>query len=409
MAPSQRTLAWRLGPLGILLALWVSVFLTSGSVRAGPNGNGLGGDFAIFLSGSQVLRDGGNPYDPVVLFHAERRLLTRQGIAAPEAQSFIRVGNPPLLFWLIQPMTRIPFAVAALVWMGCMAILCILGMLALLRTLDWKRRVLPLAVFIAMPQTVLAVYYGNVDAVVFAGVAFALALRKRIPLAAGALVSLTLLKPQVGLPIVGLIVLFSGTRRLRLSAGFLAGVCGLACLSVLATGPHEFLLWARALIGYSQQIGVQPDIASLAGLYVYSIGSGPRAILDSATLIVASALTAWWWFRLRGRNEFSLGITGWLWILWFLATPFAHFHDEILLTAPLLALAGRDGKGLSEWRPLAMLYLLISSLLLFPTARLHTDLQSLALLPILALAFLCAWNESASRTTGAEPVLLGKV
>lgn len=58
--------------------------------------------------------------------------------------------------------------------------------------------------------------------------------------------------------------------------------------------------------------------------------------------------------------------TGWLWFAWFLATPYAHINDVIMLTPPVLALLGTNAQRVT-WAPAAaVLYLLFVGILTLP-------------------------------------------
>jgi hypothetical protein len=388
-------------PFFLGLTLWLAAFATSGSVAEGPNGTRMGGDFAVFMGGATVLRHGGNPYDRVALYRAERDLLRRQHRAVPKLNSFIRVGNPPLLFWALEPLTTWSFVAATWLWIALMYALLALGFLFLLSFLGWTRWALPLAGFLAMPQTVLAAYYGNVDGLLFAALTVGLALLRRFPIAAGCFFAVAWLKPQVGLPVAGLGILFFASRRERAVAGFALASALTLFATGLATGLPSIGWWLSALTGYSRQIAVQPDLASLSGLYVYWSPDTLRVFLELFTIAVAAAATAFWWLRRSRGAAVPPDSVAWLFVLWYLATPFAHFHDQVVLALPILTLLGTDARALTARVPVTVLYLMLLSLLLFPTSRFHTDLQSLALLPIAGFALWMALRDP-SRDHGSE-------
>jgi Glycosyltransferase family 87 len=387
-----RHYVYALGPLVAILTLWMIAFLASGTVQAGPSGTKMGGDFAIFLGGAQTLRSGGDPYDRGQLFQSERGLLLRQHVEVPKAQDFIRVGNPPVIFWLLQPLLDAPFRIAAWIWIAALYMLSFGAFLVLLGYLGWRRWAVPVAFFLAMPQTVFAAYYGNLDAIVFAGLVIAIACLPRRPFIGGFVLTVALLKPQVALPIAGLLILFASRSRPRTLAGMSAGTICLVLSSAVVAGFGSVAAWAGSLLGYSRDLSVQPDIASLSGLYVYSMPSVSRLLLQ--TLLVLSGLgLTWWWWRERRSDVTELKDIAWLWVLWFLISPFAHFHDEVLLAIPVVACLGIDARLVTSRARLLTLYMLALSLLLFPLSRFHTDLQSLALLPVATALFLIARHE----------------
>jgi hypothetical protein len=388
----------------VLVGGWAALFLASGSLQKGPSAKHFGGDFVLFLSGARVVHAGGNPYDQRVLYRAERRLLERDGVRPPAFDPYMRVGNPPLLFWVLEPATSFSFETSVKTWALAMYALLALGFLGCLVRMGWRRRWLPLVLFLAVPQSIYAAYYGNVDGLVFASLSWSAALARRSPVAAGALLTVAWLKPQVALPGAALIMLFLSVRRLRVLVGFVVGsVVGLA-LTVLTTGAASVAWWLMALGSYSNRLGVQPDIASLSGLYVYSASDHIRFVLEGISLLAVALATGFWWWK-RESGEAVLGVA-WLWLAWFLATPFAHFHDEVVLALPLLAILGRDGAWLARWPANVALFVLVLSILLFPTTRAHTDLQSLALLVVLGCALVQLSRErSESGVVAHEPQL----
>jgi hypothetical protein len=342
-----------------------------------------------------------------MLYRAERQLLHRDGMSAPGFDPYMRVGNPPLLFWALQPVAAISFNTSAKLWSLAMYVCLAVGFLSCLATVRWRRRGLPLVVFLALPQTIYAAFYGNVDGLVFLGLGWSAALARRRPIMAGALLTLALLKPQVALPGALLIAVFLSSSRIRVLTGFLATSALGFGLTLLTTGSASLSWWLQALTGYSQRLGVQPDIASLSGLYVYSAPDRVRLAMEGLSILaVAGATVAWWW---KHRTTGSTGVldVAWLWIAWFLATPFAHFHDEVVLALPVLAVLGRDAAWLGRWPATVALYVLLFSILVFPTTRAHTDLQSITLLIVLACALVQLFRQSAAedgKTTRAGAV-----
>lgn len=364
--------------LSLFLLVWLVAFLPA--VRAGPSGRSMAGDFALFLAAARLERAGANPYQSHALYRTEVRALRTQHVAVPPYQPFLRVGNPPLTYAVLQPLTRWPFRRVAVLWVLGLSLLLGATFALWLRHLRW-RLAGPLLLFLALPQTVLAAYYGNLDAFIFASLGFALLLGCRAPVLAGAVLALTWLKPPVGLPFAFLVLLFSVPAWRRGLAGFgAATLLGLA-LTVLVTGPARVGEWIHALLGYSRSEALQPDLASLSGLYVAWARPPWATLLGALILLLALGLTLWY------RHSYDrppLGALTWLWLVWFLAAPFGHFHDETPLALPLAAAFQHDPTARLN---LATLGLLVGSFLLFPAARFGLDLQSL---PLLAAAGLLA-------------------
>jgi hypothetical protein len=387
--PVRGTPAWRvLGPLLVLqIFLWLTLFLGVGIFRAGPNGKSLATDFAVFSGAASAVRHGANPYDNKVLYSYERRLLRGQHLAVTSNVGNVRAGNPPWFYWAIQPLTDLPFQPVALAWIAGLFLFSAVGLLAALRYFRLNRTAVPLAIFLLMPQVVLGACYGNIHGVLLAVLALGLMLGRRRPLAAGAVLGLAWLKPQLGLPLVALVILFHVQRPARVLAGFALSTAAQLALTLIVLGPATLGNWLNGLVSWSHSEGAEPNLASLVGLYAGWASYPVRLLLTSAFLLAASALTARVWWQRRGYVERPFLEVAWLWCIWFLAAPFAHFPDEVLLAIPILALLGRDAARLTNpWEAL-VLYLCFFSLALFPATVLSVNLLSVVVAVIAVILY----------------------
>jgi hypothetical protein len=213
--------------------------------------------------------------------------------------------------------------------------------------------------FFLAPQVQIGLQSANLVQLIFAAMGLSLAVMRRSPILAGALLLAVWLKPQVGLPLAAVIVLFHADAPRRTFAGFLGGSAVEAALSLLTTGPAVFRWWLHSFTGYSSTIAIQGDLASLSGIYYRWSAPGLRFSLEAGTLAIAAVLTAWWWWRTRHRRPPPVVSVAWLWFVWFLATPYAHFYDQLLLTIPVLALLGRNGARLRSPLCAVTLYALL--------------------------------------------------
>lgn len=359
----RRHLYTVLSPLFILLILWVYLFAAEGAFKGGPNGKTFGADWAMFMGAASMMRRGQNPYVHSALYRVEMQLLARQHLPILKHQETVRVGNPPLFFWALEPLAARPFQPVALGSILVLYLLSLAGFIAALYRFGWKRYTLAALCFMLMPQVVLGTFDGNVIGLVFAGIGLSLALAPRYPTLAGALLSVAWLKPPVALPIVLLIAAFHVARPARLVAGFSLITAGLFGLTLLTTGWSSIVNWMAGLVGYSQDMRTQPDVVSLAGLYVRWMPSLGRSALEALSLGLAIAITAVYWYRVRRHAPLDFARDAWLWVMWLLATPYAHFYDEMTLAIPIAALLGRHGCRLNQRLPTLALYLMFFSLL----------------------------------------------
>jgi hypothetical protein len=371
------------GLLGAILAVWLAIMVVTVLSSGGPNGKAFGGDFAMFYSASRLLAQHGNPYDPARLYAAERATLSSQGVAVPDPR-YVGVGNPPLLFWALGPLARLPFRPATSVWIVLMLALSGLGFAATVRALGWRRWALPAAVFLATPQVVLGLYYGTVDGLVFAGLAAGLLLATTRPRLAGVALTLTLLKPPVALPLALIIVLFHAPRRRDLIAGFLGSVAIVGAATAFLTGPASLGWWLETLTGYAGRRNTLGDVAPLGGLYAHWLPAIPRTILELTTVCAACLVTALALRRTRGAPV-RVETVAWLWFVWFLAAPFGHLHDEILLTIPVVALLRANAAHAVEPPKIAATALLAVSVVFVYWTPLHVQLLGLTLVGALLL------------------------
>jgi hypothetical protein len=77
-------------------------------------------------------------------------------------------------------------------------------------------------------------------------------------------------------------------------------------------------------------------------LYAVQVGPALHYALELGVFLIAAACTV---LALRHRDTHRAPpflAFGWVWFVWFLAAPYGHVHDEILLAAPIVGLMGRD-------------------------------------------------------------------
>jgi len=392
-----------LAPLFFLLMLWIWLFYAEGAFRGGPSGKSFGADFAMFVGAAKILEAGGNPYDHAQLYRTEKSFLARQHLPILKDKAIVRVGNPPLFFWALAPLTGLPFQPVSWAWSIFLYLVSAAGFLALLRYLGWRGRAVyfALALFLLAPQVVFGPFYGNGVGLVFAAIAFALVLSERHPTIAGALLTVAWLKPPPALPIVLLLFLFHFRDRKHALLGFSAGTAVLLSWMVGVTGLERVPLWLHGLTGYSQDINISPDIASFSGLYVRVVAHHVRLFAEACSVAVAMILTALAWYRYRDSTQVPFLAVAWLWFLWFLAAPYAHFFDEILLTIPLLVLFGTNGRWVTRREPAWALYCAMASLLLISASPFGIQLLWLPLVGCM----LCLYV--ASRSRDYAPALAG--
>ena len=366
--------AWALCLLYGCLLLWVWIALDVVGTSGGPNGDVFGVDFSHTYAAVKVLSTGHNPYDYVRLSRMQHRLLGADGLSVQPRSPAVLVGTSTFYLWLLRPIAVFPYQTVAAAWMLFNYALLGFAVLALLRFMGWRRRGLPALIILVSPVAALGVFYGNMITVTFAALAGALPLLRRHPFLAGMLLSVTILKLQVALPLAGLVILFHAPRKRWVVAGFLSAFLGRHLFAVVLLGPSYQAWWLESLLNFSRTVQLQPNLASLTGLYAHGASRGTRMAVELASVSLAAAATGVFWWRVRPRPTVPLTQTGWLWFLWIIATPYAHYVDEILLLIPVLALVGRDARAIARPPAVEVLYLLGLSILLFSWTPEHVQL-----------------------------------
>ncbi|MCA1596794.1 MAG: DUF2029 domain-containing protein [Chloroflexi bacterium] len=385
-------------PLALFLVLWVWLFGAEGAVSGGPNGTAFGADFAMFDAASQVLASGHNPYNRDRLYAYEQHMLSLQNVPITRNRPIVRVGNPPLFFWALGPLAALRFQFASLLWSFGLLAISVAACLGALRVAGVRRLFLPTAVCALMPQTVLAAFYGNPAGIVLAGLVGCLLVMNRFPVLAGACLVTAWLKPQVGLPAVLLILLFHVSRPRMTSAGLIVATALGAAVGIMTSGFGVWRAWLSGMLSYSRDVATTPDLASLSGLYVRNVPGAERTILEALLLLAAFALTI---LAAKDRRGAGLPVQrmAWLWFVWFLATPYAHFFDELLLVVPIAALLSPQALGPRSGLSLWIVYLAALSLLVLSWAPGGVQLLSIPVAAVLA----CAWLARSRLTLRLAP------
>jgi hypothetical protein len=317
----------------------------------------LEGDFAVYYIFARVGID-----------HGWRSLYD----AGAMRQEWLSLGSaflypalyPPTLAWFVAPFAALPFAAGYALWNVLLIASLLVTWWLTVPASTWLARIGHLAVAVALPAVAFGLLLGQVVIVVAAAVAISWwLLRHNRPLAAGLVLSLIALKPQLAL-MVPVALLVAGQSRVFVgwAAGSLVmlgaalatiGFGGLQTYAILLAGSSHYLgammvypqLTLPGLLGGGLGAALIQGlvIALTLGLVWRRRGSGlefPFAAGLCASLLIASFLhpqdvavllpAAWLWLRMAPRGaERVLGLTG--------------FVAALALTTPLpllLVLAG---------------------------------------------------------------------
>lgn len=318
-----------------------------------PLGRVVGYDFAVYVSAAHVVTNDGNPYDAHAVWAVEREL---QGLGsrAPDV-TLARVAEPPVLFWALQPLAALPFQRAILIGEMVSLMSVVAGLLLLLQAFGWRRSGLALLAGLVLPPTFQYVYEGNVGVLIFAGLALGLLVARRYPVVAGIALSLAICKPQVALPLAGLVILFHAGSRFRALAGFAVGAAVVLAASAIATGPQSLLWWLRGFVSFGRTLVHQPQVASLSALYVGRVPPHVSLLLTAGLLLLAGVATALTFWHVHDAGPMPVRSLAWLWLLWFLVAPYDHFNDYLFLAPVLLSFLATPERS-DRLRAISLLY-----------------------------------------------------
>lgn len=315
--------------LGALLAhaVWALAAALSG---------GWAVDFLAFDTGARLAaQDGGHLYSPDVQTRVEAGLLGYE--PHPFFPSYFL--NPPFAALLLRPLIGLSLQQATDVFVIASAIALVVAARLLMLHLGDLPRTMRAAVVglsvLSFPGSY-ALLLGQWGALLLLAAATALWLidRGRL-LAAGALVSLLLIKPQLMWMLV--IVLVIGQQwRILAGMGLGALIAGVSSLSVTGLGGGQQLV---ALLNHPQFVATGPISRSLPR--VASLLTGGRVGNATAALVLAAAACVpLVRFRrvLAERADVALGVGI---LLSLLLAPHVNDHDLLLLAVPATVAAPR--------------------------------------------------------------------
>ncbi len=331
MTSSLRT-KLALVPLCSLLLFWVWLL-----VMVSLNGpkNTVAKDASDYISAAQVLHRGDNPYDWHLVWEGKRKMV---GLSEhTRGKQLARVAEPPVFFWAMEPLGGRSLALGSAVLEVVFALSAIVGLWASLAAFGRRRVVLPILIGLALPPMTYYIFIANLGVLVFAACSLGLLLARRHPLLAGCLLSMAICKPQLALPLAGLVLLFHSASWLRSLAGFALGAGGILVASAVTAGPITLLWWLEAFHSFTDTLRFQTLFASLNVLYEPYLPARVSMVIAAALVVVAGAATLLALRRYWGVRPISVRQIAWLWLLWFAVAPYDHYYDYIFLAPVVLS------------------------------------------------------------------------
>lgn len=358
------------------------VFLLATS-RGGVDRNGflLGTDFLSFWTAGHMLHTHGAVYDIAVHTAAQQAYFAQEG-------AFTAFFYPPSFLPFCYPLGWLGYFPALALW------LCLTGALYVFAACRWLRETptgIPwLVLLAAFPPVLITITHGQTSFLVAGLLGLGAYLVRRSPYIAGALFGLATIKPQFGL-LIPIVLLLTGEWRV-----IAAAVTSALVLALVATGLFGIETWTAwsAIGGEAQRamnegaVGYAKMMSPFAAAMLLGAPSGAAYALQGVVSVaVAGAVAAASWQRAYTPALAALMLAGAP-----LATPFVLDYDMVLLTFPLIWLAGQ---GFGPWEKAALALAFIAPTFARPLAmNLGVPIMPLALIALFAVLWRCVASET---------------
>ena len=251
-----------------------------------------------------------------------------------------RYVSPPPLAWLVLPLTALPYRAAYWLWSSLLVAALVFAWHATAPGRG-RARLIVLAAAIGWLPIIYGLQLGQPALLVAAAVAAcALLLRRDRDIAAGAVLALIVLKPQLAV-LVPAALLVAG--RARAFAGATAALAIVGAASLIALGPHGTADYL-ARLSFAQTVPENQAQTLAAWLHNLAITRAVQAVIAATTLVLV--------YRLRGRGT-DLVIAGAL-AGGLAASPYAHYDDLTMLGLASVLLL-RAPRPLWTWGYVAVL------------------------------------------------------
>jgi hypothetical protein len=310
----------------------------------------LGADFGAFYVAGQIY----NNHGPASIYDAElhRRVYKENFPDAPPNEQLLYVNAPFFVVPFIV-LSRLPYAVAYLIWLVISVALYVTGFLILWRALNLPREIRPTALLVALsfwPFLVECLAGGQTSAFGFFCLALAIALETRSRFWSGVALALCAYKPTLLLLIVPMLFV---TGRWLTIAGLAAGNLLLGLISLAVVGVEGCVNFLNRLLFFTNATanaegGLKAwkyvDINAFMRLLLPQHTNLRLAITAVIALLVIPFLVVKWW-RLRQEPQRRL-----LWALTITWTPvltiyMGIYDSTILVLAGLLLTAELYSRG----------------------------------------------------------------
>lgn len=286
-----------------------------------------GRDFKEFYTASKILAEGGNPYIPEVMYHAQSSLY---GPSKP----VLMLWSPPWVLPLMHPLRFLGAPQQALylwnVWSICLVGIACLLLYSLVENTFNRQLVLIIAVISTAPLLDSFRLAQSTPLCIFSLALFVWALKREKPLLAGMSAAIWAIKPHLFFLVALAVLLGDLKNRWKILLGSAIGLTALVTISeVQYPGGTKF--WLTTLSYSEDATYTIPRLAwlcsNLAGFIRSTIFFDP-SVLVLIPFIAAAILT-----YVHIRRVFILSLPddlSWLIPLGLLTAPYGWFYDQAL-------------------------------------------------------------------------------
>ena len=285
----------------LLLALLIFTVSVVGMYTFFTAENPGANDFYPRWKGTQLFwQEGTDPYSQEATEAIQQGIYGRLATSDEDQVLFVYPFYTVFLLW---PLINIDYAWVQAIWLVIVQFSLIGGMILTLRLLDWRQPPWLLAITllwsVIMYNSTRTIILGQFAGPIFLWLAGTLlALKQDRDVLAGALLSLTTLKPQMSYLIIPALLLWAmWHKRWRFVAGFAGAMALLAGLS--------FLLLPSWLTSFIDQVRYYPaytvtpsPLRVITGTFFPQLGQPVEVVLIGLLLLVM----LWQWWQLRDAN-----------------------------------------------------------------------------------------------------------
>ena len=370
----------------ILLCVLVVFFLILSIYLSAANQGYRNLDFFTFWLGSHLTAAGQNPYDQTAW------------VTGHTLNNSTWIENLFYVYPMITAVIFVPFGLldvtlASILWLFlsfCAITAGILLLLSLWIISDWRPYLFPvlLGAFIYRPLF-LNFFVGQVDGFIFFFIAFSLFLFTKAKKTSWAFffIALTVIKPNIGGPLILLISLFLIIHKSWKHLFFLDGSALLLLLFPSIFAPHWINDYFHVLQQKSADQNLFPNLRGLAGLF--SNGSETGTLVFWITLsIIMFLLLMIYYFKFLGKTNIDKAVILALMVS-LLITPYLRAYDLIFTMIPIITISGAVAARGSNFLRTNLLFLawpLAAFALLLLASTLQQDIWSV-LLSLFAYGF----------------------